>query len=56
MARLTLELKKGLMKPEELVSWTRNVLHPTKLLIYKSTVKYILPYKAEIWSIKRKQK
>jgi hypothetical protein len=55
MASLTLKSKKGLLKQEELVSWTRNILHSTKLLIYKSTVKSTLPYGAETWAIKRKQ-
>jgi hypothetical protein len=37
------------------VLWNRNILHPTKLLIYKSTVKTILKYGAETWPIKWKQ-
>jgi hypothetical protein len=36
------------------VLWNRNILHSTKLLIYKSTVKSILTYGDETWSIKRK--
>jgi hypothetical protein len=56
MSRLILKFKKGLVNPEDLVSWTRNILHLPKLLIYKSTVKRILSYGAETWSIKRKHR
>jgi hypothetical protein len=31
----------------------KNILHSTKLLIYKSIVKSMLAYGAETWSIKR---
>jgi hypothetical protein len=34
----------------------RNILHSTKLLIYKSIVKSILTYGAETWSIKWKHR
>jgi hypothetical protein len=36
------------------VLWNRNILHSTKLLIYKSIVKSILPYGAETWTMKQK--
>jgi hypothetical protein len=35
------------------VLWNKNILHSTKLLIYKSIVKSILAYGAETWSIER---
>jgi hypothetical protein len=38
------------------VLWNRHVLHSTKLLICKSTVKSILTYGAETWSITRKHR
>jgi hypothetical protein len=31
------------------VLWYRNILHSTKLLIYKSIVKSILTYRTETW-------
>jgi hypothetical protein len=61
MAHLTLELKKRISKTRRVsmlnsVLWNRNVLHSTKLLIYKSIVKSILTYGAETWSIKWKHR
>jgi hypothetical protein len=38
------------------VSWNRNILHSTKILIYKSIVKRILTYGAETWTIKQKHR
>jgi hypothetical protein len=38
------------------VLWNINILHPTKLLIYKSIVKSTLTYGAETWPIKRRHK
>jgi hypothetical protein len=38
------------------VLWNRNILHSTKLLIYKSIVKSILTYGAETWTIKQKHR
>jgi hypothetical protein len=54
MAHLTLKLKKnsetrGVISMLNSVSWNRNILHSTRLITYKSTVKCILTYGAETW-------
>jgi hypothetical protein len=54
------EIEKRISETRKVISmlnsvlWTRNILQPTKLLIYKLMVKRILTYGAETWSIKRK--
>jgi hypothetical protein len=62
VANLTLKLEKRISETRRVIStlnsvlWNRNILHSTKLSIYTSTVKSILIYGAETWSIKRKHR
>jgi hypothetical protein len=38
------------------VLWSRNILHGKKLTVYNATVKSILTYGAETWTVKQKHR
>jgi hypothetical protein len=38
------------------ILWSRNILHGTKLTVYKTIVKSILTYGAETWTVKQKHR
>jgi hypothetical protein len=38
------------------ILWSRNILHGTKLTVYNATVKSILAYGADTWTVKQKHR
>jgi hypothetical protein len=57
-----LEIEKRISETRSVISminsilWSRNILHGTKLTVYNATVKSILTYGVETWTVKQKHR